>query len=77
MKTLDPGDPVGKIQLKASITDAIVKQVAGSNREDIGRKVENEYERLLARAVINTHIPSLTAGTVRREVTASNFKSPS
>ena len=74
MKIFDPGDPIDKIEVKASITEAIAKQVVGSNREDIARKVDVEYERLLARAVVNTHIPSLTAGTVRRELTASNIK---
>ncbi|MEJ0097797.1 MAG: hypothetical protein WDM84_07560 [Bauldia sp.] len=38
----------------------------------IARKVEIEYERLLVGAVIFAHIPSLTAGTVRRDVTPAS-----
>jgi hypothetical protein len=72
VKTLDPSDPLKKKQIKASITDAIAKEVVGSNRNEIAQKVEDEYERLLIGAVIFTHIPSLTAGSVRREVMASN-----
>jgi hypothetical protein len=66
---------------KASITDAIAKDVIGSHYDDIAQKVDVVYERLLFGAVIFTHIPSLTAGLVRREVMASNraarSKSPS
>ena len=72
VQTLDPSDPLKKNQIKASITDAIVKDVVGSNRIEIAQKVEDEYERLLIGAVIFAHIPSLTAGSVRREVMASN-----
>ena len=72
VKTLDPSDPLKKKQIKASITDAIAKEVVGSNRNEIAQKVEDEYERLLIGAAIFTHIPSLTAGSVRREVMASN-----
>lgn len=70
MKTLDPGDPVNKKQIKASIADAIAKEVVGSNRDRIAQRVEEEYERLLVGAIIVTHIPSLTAGLVRREAVA-------
>jgi hypothetical protein len=72
VKTLDPSDPLEKKQIKASITEAIAKEVAGSNCNEIAQKVEDEYERLLIGAVIFTHIPSLTAGSVRREVMASS-----
>jgi hypothetical protein len=72
VKTLDPSDPLEKKQIKASITEAIAKEVAGSNCNEIAQKVEDAYERLLIGAVIFTHIPSLTAGSVRREVMASN-----
>ena len=71
MKTLDPGDLANKKQIKASITEAIFKQLVGSSRDEIALKVENEYERFLIGASILTHIPSLTAGVVRREVMAS------
>ena len=81
MNTLDPSDPLEKKHIKASITDAIAKDVIGSNYDDIAQKVDDVYERLLIGAVIFTHIPSLTAGSVRREVMASNrparSKSPS
>jgi hypothetical protein len=70
VKTLDPGNPLNKKQIKASITDAIAKQVGGSNRDEIAQMVEEEYERLLLGAFIPTHIPSLTAGSVRRRVMA-------
>lgn len=70
MKTLDPGDPVNKEQIKASITDAIAKQMAGFSREEIALRVDVEYERLLGHASILTHIPSLAAGSVRRELRA-------
>jgi hypothetical protein len=72
IQALDPSDPLKKNQIKASITDAIAKEAVGSNRNEIAQKVEDEYERLLIGAVIFTHIPSLTAGSVRREVMASN-----
>ena len=49
------------------IADAIAKEVVGSNRDRIAQRVEDEYERLLVGALIVTHIPSLTAGLVRRE----------
>jgi hypothetical protein len=69
---LDPSDPLLKKQIKASITAAIVKEVVGSNRNEIAQKVEDVYERLLIGAVVFAHIPSLTAGLVKREVMASN-----
>jgi hypothetical protein len=72
VKTLDPGNPVNKQQIKASITAAIAKEVTGSSRDEIALRVEEEYERLLQSASILTHIPSLTAGLVRREVAATN-----
>jgi hypothetical protein len=71
MKGLDPGNSVNKEQIKASITDAIAKQVAGSDRDEIAQRVEEEYERLLLGASIIAHVPSLTAGSVRRDVIAS------
>jgi hypothetical protein len=70
VKTLDPGNPVNKEQIKASITDAIAQQVAGFSREEIALRVDVEYERLLGHASILTHIPSLTAGSVRRGLRA-------
>ena len=72
METLDPGNPVNKKQIKASITDAIAKQAVGFGRDDIARRVEERYEALLSGASIITHVPSLTMGSVRREVMASN-----
>ena len=71
MKTVDPGHSVNKEKIKASITDAIAKQVVGSDRDEIARKVDKEYERLLVGASIVAHVPSLTAGSVRRDVMAS------
>ena len=67
VKTMDPRDPHNKVQIKASITDAIFKEVVGSNRAEIAQQVELEYERLLRGASVFTMIPSLTAGFVRRE----------
>ena len=75
MKKLDPGDPIQKKQIKASITDSIVKEVVGSNRTEIAEKVEALYEKLLIGAVILTHIPSLTAGSVRREIMGQRIES--
>ena len=69
--TLDPADPATKVRIKASITDAIAKQAVGSDRSEIARQVETEYERLLSGAHILTMIPSLTAGSVRRQVMAA------
>ena len=71
MKTLDSGHPANKEKIKASITDAIAKQVVGSDRDDIAQRVEEEYERLLIGASIIAHVPSLTAGSIRRDVIAS------
>jgi hypothetical protein len=68
MNALDPRDPLQKKRFKASITDAIAKEIDGSDRIDIATRVENLYERLLLKAVVFTHIPSLTAGMVRRDV---------
>ena len=70
MNALDPRDPLQKKQLKASITEAIAKEIDGSDRVDIAARVEELYERLLLKAVVFTHIPSLTAGMVRRAVMA-------
>jgi hypothetical protein len=75
VKTLDPGNSVNKEKIKASITDAIAKQVVGSDRDEIARRVEEEYERLLVGASIVAHVPSLTAGSVRRDVVASRRSS--
>jgi hypothetical protein len=66
MTTLDPRDPVSKKQIKGSIADAIAREIDGSSRSDIVERVDKEYERLLAGAVVFSHIPSLTAGLVRR-----------
>ena len=76
MRTLDPGNlvpgkPVNKQEIKASITNAIARQVVGSNREEIARRVEETYERILRGAAVSVHVPSLTEGAVRREVIAS------
>ena len=76
MRTLDPGNlvpgkTVNKQEIKASITDAIARQVVGSNREEIARRVEETYERILRGAALSVHVPSLTEGAVRREVIAS------
>ncbi len=68
MKPLDPKNPLHKQQIKASIVDAIANEYADADRGEIVRDVEAEYERLLAGAQIVTHIPSLTAGTVRRQI---------
>jgi hypothetical protein len=66
----DPRDPLQKKQFKASITDAIAKEIDGSDRIYIAARVEDLYERLLLNAVVFSHIPSLTAGAVRRDVMA-------
>ena len=70
MDALDPRNPLQKKQLKASITDAIAKEIDGSDRADVAERVEKMYERLLLNAVVFAHIPSLTAGMVRRDVMA-------
>jgi hypothetical protein len=70
LKPLDAGDPANKQRIKASITDAIAKQLIGADREEIARRVEAQYERLLTGAAVLTMIPSLTAGNVRREMVA-------
>jgi hypothetical protein len=70
MNALDPRDPFQKVKLKAEITDSIAKEIDGSDRVDIAARVEDLYERLLLKAVVFAHIPSLTAGAVRREVMA-------
>jgi hypothetical protein len=59
---LDPGNPANKARIKASITAAIAKQVAGSNREEIALRVEETYERILVGAAISAHVPALTEG---------------
>jgi len=68
VNALDPRDPLQKKRFKASITDAIAKEIDGSDRIDIATRVEYLYERLLLKVVVFTHIPSLTAGMVRRDV---------
>ena len=70
LKPLDARDPANKQKIKASITEAIANQLSGSDREEIARRVEAQYERLLAGASVLTMIPSLTAGNVRREMVA-------
>jgi hypothetical protein len=45
--------------------------VTGSNRDEIALRVEETYERLLVGATVFAHVPSLTAGFVRREVIAN------
>ncbi|MGA2495790.1 MAG: hypothetical protein ABSF67_23160 [Roseiarcus sp.] len=70
MNAVDPRDPLQKKRFKASITDAIAKEIDGSDRIDIATRVDDLYERLLLKAVIFAHIPSLTAGMVRRDVMA-------
>jgi hypothetical protein len=70
MDALDPRDPLQKKRFKASITDAIAKEINGSDRIDIAARVDDLYERLLLKAVVFAHIPSLTAGMVRRDVMA-------
>lgn len=70
MKTLDTVNPVDKKRIKASITDAIAKQVVGFSRDEIALRVDEKYERLLNGASILAHVPSLTAGAVRREMRA-------
>jgi hypothetical protein len=44
--------------------------VVGVSREEIALRVDVEYEKLLGHASILTHIPSLTAGSVRRGLRA-------
>jgi len=68
MQTIDAVN--NKNQIKASISNAIAKLVTGSNRDEIALRVEETYERLLIGATVFAHVPSLTAGSVRREVIA-------
>ena len=69
MQTIDAVN--NKKQIKASISNAIAKLVTGSNRDEIALRVEETYERLLIGATVFAHVPSLTAGSVRREVLAN------
>ena len=69
MQTIDPVN--SKEQIKASITNAITKLVTGSNRGEVALRVEETYERLLIDAAVFAHVPSLTAGSVRRQVIAN------
>ena len=71
MTKLDPSNPAEKTRIKKSITDALAKELIGSDRSDIARRVEEKYEALLSTAAIFTHVPSLTAGAVRRDMTAN------
>ena len=73
MKTVDPRDQLTKKKIKASITAAIAKEVVGSDCSEIAQKVEDVYERFLVGAVVFAHIPSLTAGLVKRDMMASNL----
>ncbi len=68
MQTLDAGNAANKKQIKASITATIANQVVGSNIEDIARRVDETYEQLLVGATTSEHVPSLTAGLVKRDV---------
>ena len=65
MQTIDAVN--NKKQIKASISNAIAKLVTGSNRDEIALRVEETYERLLIGATVFAHVPSLTAGSVRRD----------
>ena len=40
MNALDPRDPLQKKQLKASITEAIAKEIDGSDRVDIAARAQ-------------------------------------
>ncbi|MEJ0011802.1 MAG: hypothetical protein WDM94_04060 [Bauldia sp.] len=66
MLTLDPKDPLHKQQIKASIVDAIAKDFVAIERGEIVEAVDGEYERLLAKAAIFGHVPSLANGAARR-----------
>ena len=66
MQTIDAVN--NKKQIKESITNAIAKLVTGSNRDEIALRVEETYERLLIGATVFAHVPSLTAGFVRRAI---------
>jgi hypothetical protein len=71
MKTLDAGNARNKKQIKTSISATIADQVKGSNLEEIARRVEETYEKLLLGAATTEHVPALTAGIVKREVVNS------
>jgi len=71
VETLDAGNAVNKKQIKASITATIANQVVGSNVDDIALRVEETYEQLLVGATTSEHVPSLTAGLVKRDVVES------
>jgi len=61
-------DPAKDAELyKEKITQSILDQVVGANREEVFREVSREYDRLLASAHISTHIPVLVEGGVRAE----------
>jgi len=68
MKPLDPGSLQDKGHVKAHIVDTLANEFADADRLEIMRHVEREYERLLAGARVVEHIPSLTAGAVRRSL---------
>ena len=62
---LDP--ELDKEVYKERITRSILEQVAGADREEVYRKVSEDYERLLHCASIKMHIPVLVEGEVRAE----------
>ena len=68
MRSLDPRNPADKGRMKASIVDSIAMDVAGADRQLIAERVDVEFERLLGGAAVVTHVASLTAGNVRREL---------
>jgi len=71
VNVLGAAAPLNKQQIKASITDAIARDIAGADRDEIAQRVDAQYERLVVGAAVLTMIPSLTVGIVRREIIAS------
>ncbi len=76
MKFLDPKNPLHKSQIKAQITATLAGEFSSADRDRIAREVEREYERLLVGARIFSHIPSLTAGSVRRLISHYSGTAP-
>ncbi|WP_395822171.1 hypothetical protein [Devosia sp.] len=55
---LDPSDPITKKLFKGSIADGVMKDVMGSDRDEIVRRDEAESERILSHAHFFTSAPA-------------------
>jgi hypothetical protein len=61
-------DPIADAEVyKVRITQSIMDQVAGANRESVSRSVSDKYDQLVANATVTSHIPVLVEGEIRAE----------